>query len=282
MSSVIKKAYGKVNLFLAVGGKRADGRHDVETVLCRVGVYDTVTVSETDTECIELICNDSALPTNEENIAYLAAMRYLERASLIKGIRITIEKRIPVKAGMGGGSSDAAAVLSALDELYGALTFDELCEIASGIGADVPFFLYKKNVMLGKGTGTELYECGELCFDAYGVFVMHGEKLSTGKAYEALDNAKRGDFELKRADKLIKTIASGDLFAFAGEIKNDFELCCDTFNEVSDKLYEAGCLKAFLCGSGPTTCGVFDTREAAENAAATLGYNCFTATIGIS
>ena len=279
MKSITKNAYGKVNLFLAVGGKRADGRHDVETVLCRVGVYDTVTVTEIEGNKVELVCDDKSLPTNEENIAFLAALRYFEHSGLDKGVRISIEKRIPVKAGMGGGSSDAAAVLSALNDMYGALAFDGLCVIASGIGADVPFFLYEKNVMLGKGTGTELYECGELGFEAYGVFVMHGEKLSTGKAYEALDNAKQGNTVLRKADGLIGALY--DVFKTAGEIQNDFELCCSTFNEVADKLYELGALKAFLCGSGPTVCGLFDTREAAEAAASVLGYRCFVTTVGV-
>jgi len=281
MEAVTKKAYGKVNLFLSVGGKRSDGRHDVETVLCRVGVYDTVTVRRGRAGEIKLTCDDSALPVNEENIAYLAAMRYFEHVGACHGVDIDIKKRIPVKAGMGGGSSDAAAVLLALDELYGELSFDTLLEIAASLGADVPFFLYEKDIMLGKGTGAELFECGELGFKGYGVFVSHGEKLSTGKAYERLDNIRGNANQLKKADKLLLAIAEKDLFGVAGAIENDFELCYESFEEIADALYGLGCSKAFLCGSGPTVCGLFDSLEGAERACVMLRYKTFVAKLGI-
>ena len=281
MKTVTERAYGKVNLVLAVGGKRPDGRHDVETVLCRVGIYDTVTVSEAAHGQIRLTSDVSGLPVNSENIAYLAALRYFEVSGKPHGIDIDIEKRIPIKAGMGGGSSDAASVLTALDKLYGDLSFSELHEIASGIGADVPFFLYGRSVMLGRGTGTALTPCGEMGVTPYGVFVTHGEKQSTGKAYETLDAKKNGDFTLKKADKLIEEIAKNDVFGIAGAIENDFELCSDTFSEVSGELYELGAMRAFLCGSGPTVCGLFPDRESAEAASKALHYPSFVSRVGV-
>ena len=280
MRSVTKKAYGKVNLFLAVGGKRADGRHDVETVMCRVGIYDTVTVTLTDSG-IALTCDDGMLPVNEENIAFLAAKLYFEHSAYNGGCRIAMEKRIPVKAGMGGGSSDAAAVLSALDMLIGDVSFDTLVSIAASIGADVPFFLYEKSVMLGTGTGAELTECGELGFDVYGVFVTYGEKPSTGAAYRMLDEVKGEDTALKSADKLIKAMQGDDFFAFAGEIVNDFELCSATFSEVSGALLELGCAGAFLSGSGPTVCGICKTEDEARLVSEALKYPSFVARLGV-
>ena len=280
MRSVTKKAYGKVNLFLAVGGKRADGRHDVETVMCRVGIYDTVKVTLTDCG-VTLTCDTDTLPVNEENIAFLAAKLYFDHSAYKGGCSIEMEKRIPVKAGMGGGSSDAAAVLSALDTLIGDVSFDTLVSIAASIGADVPFFLYEKSVMLGTGTGAELTDCGEPGFEMYGVFVTYGEKPSTGAAYRMLDEVKGEDTALKSADKLIKAMQGDDFFSFAGEIVNDFELCCATFSEVSGALLELGCAGAFLSGSGPTVCGICKTQREAELVSQTVKYPSFVAKLGV-
>ena len=280
MTTVTKKAYGKVNLFLSVGEKRADGRHNVETVMCRVGLYDTVSVTRTD-EALISVTTDADLPVNEENIAYLAAKCYFERANINGGVKIHIEKRIPIKGGMGGGSSDAAAVLEALNELYGALDFSELKEIAASLGADVPFFLYGDKVMLGKGTGTELTEVGTLSVDMYGVFVRHGEKLSTGKAYGVLDEIRGVDQPVKSSERLCNAVLKNDVLEVAGAIENDFEVCSSTFGEVERELCRVGCIKAFLCGSGPTVCGIFDSEEKACKASNGLRYDSFVAKIGV-
>lgn len=277
MKIIEKKAYGKVNLFLSVGAVREDGRHEVETVMQRVGIYDTVTVEEApQSGSISLVCDDANLPVNEENIAYLAAKKYLDSTKRTQGIQISIEKRIPVKAGMGGGSSDAAAVLIALNELYSDLNFNELAKIASSIGADVPFFLYDTDTMLGKGTGTELYALDVKRLDAYGVFVTYGEKLSTGKMYGELDSVRGNNGTATvSSQSLISAMRDGSLDKTCKEIKNDFEQCCPTFNEVSEALTKLGCKKAFLCGSGPTVCGVFESEEKAVKAKKLLDYPAF-------
>ncbi len=281
MKSVTKKAYGKVNLFLSVGKKRPDGRHDVENVMCRVGIYDTVTVTVSDTPEIRITCENVSLPLNEDNIAYLAAKRYLEKTCIAGGVDIKIEKRIPVKGGMAGGSTDAAAVLEAMNEIYGALDFATLSEIAASLGADVPFFLYGDKVMLGRGTGIELLEIGRINFDIYGVFVCYGEKQSTGSVYGMLDTLRGENVPLKTCDKIARAIAENDFFAIMGEIENDFELVCPTFNEVKSALEGSGCQKVFLCGSGPTVCGIFQSEYEAKAAAKKLPYNTFVCKIGI-
>ncbi len=262
--AITKKAYGKVNLFLSVGKKRPDGMHDVETVLCRVGIYDTVTVCKAD--AISLCCDDKSLPVNGENIAYAAAERYFEAAGVNGGAEIFIEKKVPVKAGMGGGSSDAAATLLALNELYGLLSFDKLAEIASSLGADVPFFLYEKDIMLGKGTGASLTPCGEWNFELYGLFVSCGEKPSTGKMYSLLDLTRSEDFEQKNAEKLLAAIEKNELSAALSEIHNDFEICYEGLADLKMTLAKAECKKIFLCGSGPTVCALFESEESALKA----------------
>ena len=281
MKSITKKAYGKVNLFLSVGKKRPDGRHEVENVMCRVGMYDTVTVTATDIPEIRINCGEAQLPLNDDNIAYLAAKLYLEKAGIVGGADIKIEKRIPIKGGMAGGSTDAAAVLEALNEIHGALDFNTLCDIAASLGADVPFFLYGDRVMLGRGTGTTLTEIGKVDFDMYGVFVRHGEKLSTGAAYGMLDTLRGENAALKLCDEIEEAIAQKDLFALAGAIENDFELVYPRFASIKKALVNAGCITAFLCGSGPTVCGLLQNEEQAKAVSRKLPYDNFICKIGV-
>ena len=190
---LIRKAYGKVNLFLSVGAKRSDGKHEVETVLHKVGVYDTVTLEEATSGGITLTCDDAAIPTDERNLAVKAALMYGEKANIDLNCRIHIEKNIPVTAGMGGGSSDAAAVLLMLNEIYSALSENELLSIASALGSDVPFFMYEDRAMVGRGSGDIMSPCESKRDTLYGVFVMHGVKESTGKAYALLDEIKNSE-----------------------------------------------------------------------------------------
>ena len=281
MKSVTEKAYAKINLFLSVGGKRPDGRHDVETVLYRVGIYDTVTVSAGKGDGITLECDDKSLPTDESNLAFKAAQLYLREAGIGEGVCIEIKKRIPVKAGMGGGSSDAAATLTALNGIFGELSFEKMYGIAASLGADVPFFLYGSDAMLGRGTGTVLTPAKALGTSAYGVFISCGEKLSTGAAYAALDVKRGENVSLSSADKLISALAENDLFAAAGAMENDFEISCEGFSEVAAKMYELGALKALLCGSGPTVCGIFADKSGADAARKMLGDGAFCATLGV-
>ncbi len=269
-----KKAYGKVNLFLSVGAKRSDGKHEVETVLHKVGVYDTVTLEESASGGITLTCDDAAIPTDERNLAVKAALMYGEKANIDLNCRIHIEKNIPVTAGMGGGSSDAAAVLLMLNEIYSALSENELLGIASALGSDVPFFMYEDRAMVGRGSGDIMSPCESKRDTLYGVFVMHGVKESTGKAYALLDEIKNSEKPSSSHD-VTRALANNDISKLVCSISNDFELCSRHFEDVRAALEDAGCLKAFLCGSGPTVCGLFTDERQASEAASKLGYPTF-------
>ena len=142
MKSVTRTAPAKINLGLDVVGTRADGYHLLETVFQAVSIADTVTVSLVEQPGIALTCDHNAVPCNPKNIAWKAAQRFLEAAKITAGVQIHIAKRIPMEAGMGGGSTDGAAVLLALQELtQQALSKETLFSIAVSLGADVPFFL---------------------------------------------------------------------------------------------------------------------------------------------
>lgn len=282
MELVTKKAYGKVNLFLSVGGKRPDGRHDVENVMCRVGIYDTVSVRKTNDGKIKVNCDSAELPLNEDNAAYLAARLYLEKYNLSDGAEISIEKRIPVKGGMAGGSTDGAATLMCMNELFGMAERSALVEIASKMGADVPFFLYDEPLMLGKGTGTEMQSFPALKNELYGVFVLHGQKQSTGAMFSLLDSTRKSEFaDLKSSDRLKSAIESCVTENILSEMYNDFEICTEHFEEVAETLRSLGAKRVMLSGSGPTVFGIYETENEARAAASVLPYCNFVCRIGV-
>ena len=277
MKSITKKAYGKINLILKVGEKRTDGRHEVLTVMQKVGVFDTVTVSEVTEKGIFIECSDNALAT-EENLAFKAAKCYFETARVTPNVKISVEKRIPVTAGMAGGSTDAGAALTALEEMYGFLGFDGIYEIASSLGADVPFFIYEDKTMLGTGTGAHLTPFPSYVGELYGVFVTEAaEKPSTGEMYRRLDEAKgESVFSLDGAEcTLKKAIENGDTGAVLAALNNDFELCNPHVPAISEMLAGLGARKTLLCGSGPTVCGIFTDKSTAESASEKLSYKTF-------
>ena len=278
--TVTKKAYGKVNLFLSVGALRADGRHDVENVMCRAGIYDTVTVC-TSKNGIAVDCEGVKLLSNEDNLAYVAAKKYIDKYGISGGVDIRIEKRIPVKAGMAGGSTDCAATLSAMNEIFGKATDYELVQIASEIGADVPFFLYDRPIMLGRGTGTELSSFPELKQELYGLFVTHGHKQSTGAMFSLLDQTRKGDLVQKDAEKLRLALDNGALDEILAEMHNDFEICTEHFEQIKTMLCENGARRVLLSGSGPTVFGIYESEETARAAACVVPYPCFVCKIGI-
>ena len=142
-SSITLQAPAKINLSLSILGKRPDGFHAVETRMVRLSVADTVTVSKLDGATSELTCSDESLPLDETNLALRALRAFEQRAPSAQAWRIHLEKHIPAGAGLGGGSSDAAAVFKALNQLSGSpFTLQQLAEMAGAIGSDVPFFLF--------------------------------------------------------------------------------------------------------------------------------------------
>ena len=128
---------------------------------------------------------------------------------------------------------------------------------------------------------TELTEIGKIGFDMYGVFVCYGEKLSTGAAYGELDKIRGENALLKSSEKIADAISSKDLYLLAGAIENDFEAVNAAFDEVKKALDKAGCMRAFLCGSGPTVCGLYRNESDASAVALKLPYKCFVCKIGI-
>lgn len=282
MTKITKKAYGKVNLFLSVGELRDDNKHNVETVMHKIEAHDTVTVWKTENVGITVTCDIPTLSVGRDNLVYKACEEYEKRIGKPVSVSAHIEKRIPVAGGMGGGSSDCAATLLALNEIYGALSFDELVSIAASLGSDIPFFLYEARAMIGRGTGEKMTPCASVKTDIYGVFVAGGHKLSTGAMYAALD-AQKSEMNLSgsvlSSENIVSALEKGDTLQILKEIRNDFEMCSKGFEESKAELDVLGAERVFLCGSGPTVCGIFLSKEKAEKAASELDGKSFVSKI---
>lgn len=252
----------KVNLYLKVMGRRADGYHDLVTVMQPLSLADELTVTPGG-DTIRLTCDHPELPQGPENLVYRAALRFQEAIGVKVAVHLDLRKRIPVAAGLGGGSSDAAGALKALNHLYGSLLDGaRLQALAAGLGADVPFFL-GQGPAVGRGTGTEL---SPMALPPYNYVLLNpGVPLSTRWVYENLD-----------LDRLTKDVATAAWDPEHPErwVKNDLgEVAIRRLPELAgllERVRKVGSLTQSVSGSGPTIFGLFATWEAAKEAARAL------------
>lgn len=269
-------AYAKINLYLAVGGVRRDGFHDVKTVMRRTSVCDELTVetAEGGTGRIALTvlgCED--LPTGADNLAYRAAECYLRKAGVSDSINITLKKNIPVGAGLGGGSADAAAVLRALDRIYGIASGDELWEMAASLGSDVPFCLYGRTALC-EGRGEILTVVNDER-EMHLVIAMKDRTVSTPDAFSRLDETRQKNGEAPSEEKLTSLLRflSGE-GEMPTELYNSFE---NALGEIEDdvlclkrKMKEHGACLTLMSGSGPSVFGIFPDADSAERCVTAL------------
>jgi 4-diphosphocytidyl-2-C-methyl-D-erythritol kinase len=248
----------KVNLYLRVVGRRPDGYHEVVTVMQPLTLADELTVSRGGPD-INLECDQAELPADEENLVWRAARQFQAETGLKGGVRLSLRKRIPVAAGLGGGSSDAAGTLLALNELAGKpLDKVGLHRLASRLGADVPFFLSREPAV-GRGIGTQLRAVTLLPY--WYLLVNPGEPLSTRWVYENLDldNVPGPPATETWDPEHPETWVRNDLGTVV--MKRFPELV-----PVLAGLGESGAWCQGISGSGPTLFGLFASREAAQQA----------------
>jgi 4-diphosphocytidyl-2-C-methyl-D-erythritol kinase len=182
-----KKSFCKVNLLLNILGRRADGFHELETVMQPINVCDQLTFERT-TRGIVLSCNHANLPADSRNLIHRAATAFLQAAKINDGIKIHLKKKIPLAAGLGGGSGNAATTLLALNELFGQpLVSAKLCEIAATLGSDIPFFLQNKPALaIGRGEKIQPLENFPALTGKVFLLVHPGFGISTPWAYQNL------------------------------------------------------------------------------------------------
>ena len=264
----------KVNLLLNILGKRADGFHELETVMQPVALCDELTF-ESAGRGVALTCSDPALPTDESNLVHRAASAFLARSAMSGGVRIHLEKKIPMAAGLGGGSGNAATTLLALNELFGApLRRETLHEIAASLGSDIPFFL-QGNPALATGRGEKIESLAPFAaLEGGALLLVHpGFGIATAWAYRELArfpsalNGERG-----RAAKLIADLQAGDLKRAGAGFYNSLEApALDKYPWLAvlqDFLRENGAAAVLMSGSGSTTfaiardvCGAQELEE---------------------
>lgn len=268
---VVLKACAKINLLLDIMGRRDDGYHIVKMVMQSVDLQDTVIVSLTgEPGEIKLICTGAEIPEDSSNIAYKAAELFYEETELTNpGICIKIKKKIPVAAGLAGGSADAAAVLTALNSLHDdVLPIEQLADIAENLGADVPFCL-TGGTMLSEGIGTILSPLPDMpeCFI---VIAKPDMSVITAEAYKAFDSLK--DVSHPDCQNMIDAICMRDLSAVSKSVGNVFEQVIedDTVAMIRTVMRDNGASAACMSGSGPSVFGIFENKSDADHCASEL------------
>lgn len=268
MDKLELKALGKINLGLDVLGKRENGYHDVRMVMQTVYLYDQIWMVKTKEPGIWLSTNLFYLPVNENNLAYRAAELLMKEFGIQEGIKIILDKHIPVAAGMAGGSSNAAAVLFGMNRMFSlGLSQKELMERGVSLGADVPYCIMRGTV-LAEGIGEKLTPLPPMprCFV---LLAKPSISVSTKMVYEKLDSheiAKHPDI-----DGIIEGLKGRDLLSVAACMGNVLEKVTveayPVINEIKEVMKKQGALNAMMSGSGPTVFGLFDDKKKAKKAA---------------
>lgn len=267
MREVTREAYAKINVFLRVLGVRDDGYHDLESLVVPISLHDTVTCREAQRLNLSVVGGDPSLSDGPDNLVVVAALALAEASGSLDGAEIELEKRIPVAAGLGGGSADAAAVLSALNELWGCgLDQPKLQELAAKIGSDVPSTLAGRPVSVsGRGEHVTPTDVPEMWW----VVVPAPFYIRTPDAFRWWDDD--GGPTGPDPARLVAALADGDLPSAARLLFNDLERpVFARHREVAEtkwRLLEAGAIAALMCGSGPTVAGLALSEVEAKDVA---------------
>lgn len=268
MDRICLKANAKINLGLDVIRKRPDGYHEVRMIMQMLSLHDQVTIEKTDEPGIRLSTNLSFLPNDERNIAFKAAKRMQETFGLPGGVSIRIEKRIPVAAGMAGGSTNCAAVLLGMNSLYDlGLDLQALKDIGVKMGADVPYCIMG-GTALSEGIGEILTTVPPMPM-CHILVAKPPFSVSTKEVYEglALDQLK----EHPDIDGILGALEADDLCGVTKRLANVLETVTMTrhpeIGQIKSLMLENGAMGALMSGSGPTVFGIFASRPSAEKAA---------------
>ncbi len=265
--SIQLNAYAKINLGLDVTRKRSDGYHEVRMIMQTIGLYDKLSMNIINTPKIKMKTNLPYLPTNNNNIVYKAVSLIKEKYEIKDGIYINLKKKIPVSAGLAGGSTDAAAALWGMNKLFDLnLSLEELQEVGVTLGADVPYCLMG-GTALSEGIGEILTPLAP--FPNCHILVVKPKiNVSTKSVYEDLDLSK---IETRpNIDSIIDGIEKNDLYSAISHFANTLEsVTIKKYPEIKDikkNMLEQGALVSLMSGSGPTVFGIFDNHDKAKNA----------------
>lgn len=260
----------KINFFLHVRGKRPDGYHDLFSLMCRINLFDEISlqIGDMSKAAVEIYCSHPKVPADATNLAHQAATLFQGQLHATRSVKIHLKKNIPVSAGLGGGSSNAASVMLALNTYYGQpFSPENLMKMGFRLGADVPFFVFQKPaIATGVGEKLDAFE-GDL---QYHILLLYpGFSVSTAAVYQNLNLGLTKD-EKKPTSNHLKL----SRFNPAHHLTNDLEqVTVSKYPEIGlakEKLLDLGAVGALMSGSGPTVFGLFDNADAAKKAKQTL------------
>jgi len=270
LMSLTRQSPCKVNLLLNILGRRQDGFHELESVIQPVPLFDELEFQQGG-QGVQLTCSEPALPTDSSNLVHRAASAFLQAARIAEGVSIHLRKRIPLAAGLGGGSGNAANTLVGLNHLFGhPLPADKLSQIAATLGSDVPFFL-QDNPVLAAGRGERIAPLDPFpaLRGVFALLVHPGFGISTAWAYQTLaryPHALNG--RPSRAQRLIALLKSSDPHLAAKEFYNSLEAPALTKYPLLALLQEflkaQGAIATLMSGSGSTTFALVQSQTAAE------------------
>ena len=269
MDKIQLKALAKINLGLDVLRRREDGYHEVKMIMQTISLCDELELRKRKQPGIQVRTNLHYLPTNENNLVYKAAQLLMEEFQIGDGIAIQLQKRIPVAAGMAGGSSDAAAVLWGMNQMYGlGLSRKGLMERGVRLGADVPYCVLR-GTALAEGIGARLRTLPPMP-KCYILLAKPGISVSTRFVYENLHANDLKPEQHPDVDAMIEAMKEKDLGLLTARMGNVLELVTvpahPVIEEIKRYMLEAGALGAMMSGSGPTVFGIFDTQAKARKA----------------
>ena len=267
MDEITLKALAKINLGLDVIRRREDGYHEVSMVMQTIHLYDRLEIAKSHEPGIHIRSNLNFLPVNENNLVYKAGKLLMDEFGITDGVDVNLEKRIPVAAGMAGGSTDAAAMLYGMNRIFElGLTREQLMERGVKIGADVPYCVMR-GTALAEGIGEKLTKLPPMV--KCPVLIAKPQiSVSTKFVY---DNLKlNSDTKHPDIKKLVTDIKEKDLYKIAGDMGNVLETVTipayPVIAEIKEHMKEHGALNAMMSGSGPTVFGLFDKEETAVEA----------------
>jgi 4-diphosphocytidyl-2-C-methyl-D-erythritol kinase len=286
-----KKSPCKVNLLLNILGRRPDGFHELETVMQPVNFCDQLIFERGGNE-IQLSCSDKNLPVDSRNLVFRAAANFLAAANISDGVKIHLEKKIPLAAGLGGGSANAATTLLALNEIFGqSLSLAKLDELAAALGSDIPFFLYDKPALaVGRGEKVELLENFPALRGKAFLLIHPGFGISTPWAYQNLARFPAAlNGKADRARDLISKLQAANWPAVADGFYNSLEApALEKFPILGlfqEFMRANGALAALMSGSGSTTFAIVKNISSGESLAekfkSKFGQNCWTAVVPV-
>lgn len=268
MRAITLKAFAKINLFLDILNKRPDGYHNIVTMFQRIALYDTIKVKKS-SKGISLSCNSSDIPSGKNNIVYKAAKIMKAEFGIKSGLDISLRKRIPAAAGLGGGSSDAAAVIKAINLIFNLnLSARKLTTIAADIGADVPFFLTDESCAIGRGIGERLKVVSKV-LNSYVLLVLPKLKISTKSIYAKvtlpLTKAHSNVNIISRSLKFGKSCNLLGSLLF-NRLEEVVFLSYPVVAEIKAIVSSTEPSGVLLSGSGPAVFGLFASRKEALRA----------------